>query len=71
VRGDEFTGFQRREAGGRGGPAYRLRSGLKLKTRFVSDQRAGGGDGGGDADAGEGAREGAVVRADMVAVVKR
>jgi hypothetical protein len=44
---------------------------LKLKTRFVSDQRAGGGDGGGDADADSGVREGAVVRVDMVAVVRR
>jgi hypothetical protein len=69
VRGDEFTGFHRREAGGRAGPlAYtgRLRSGLKLKMRFVSDQRAGRGDGGGGA--GEGERAGAVVRAGMMGV---
>jgi hypothetical protein len=71
VRGDELTGFQRREAGGRGGPAYRLRSGLKLKTRFVSDQRAGSGDAAGGTDAEEDGREGAVVRAEIVAVVVR
>jgi hypothetical protein len=46
VRGDEFTGFQRREAGRRGGPSERK---LRLKMRFVSDQRAGTGDVGGDA----------------------
>lgn len=70
MRGDEFTGFHRREAGGRGGPAYRERRGLRLKMRFVRDQRAGrGDDGGGGADADEGEREGAVVRCEMFAVV--
>lgn len=40
---------------------------MKLKMRFVSDQRAGRGDGGGGA--GEGERAGAVVRAGMMGVV--
>jgi len=48
ARGDEFTGFQRREAGWRGGPWYSERR-LRLKMRFVSDQRTGGS---GDAGAG-------------------
>jgi hypothetical protein len=62
VRGDEFTGFQSREAGWRGGPVYKERSGLKLKMRFVSDQRAGSGDGGvGGANADRGERGGAVI----------
>jgi hypothetical protein len=43
VRGEELTGFQRREAGRRGGPWYSERR-LRLKMRFVSDQRAGTGD---------------------------
>jgi hypothetical protein len=71
VRGDEFTGFQRREAGGRGGPWYSERR-LRLKIRSVSDQRAAGTAGGEDgADAIEGGREGAVVleKAMMVEVV--
>lgn len=42
ARGELFCGFQRREAGGRGGPAgwYRPRR-LRLKMRLVSDQRCG------------------------------
>jgi hypothetical protein len=44
ARGELFCGFQRREAGGRGGPGvaagYRPRR-LRLKMRFVSDQRWG------------------------------
>lgn len=71
MRGEEFTGFQRREAGGRGGPdaTYSERRGLKLKMRFVRDQRWGrGDDGGGGADADEGEREGAVVSAGIFAV---
>jgi hypothetical protein len=45
---------------------------LRLKMRFVSDQRAGNGDGGGGgADAVEGVRERAVVTFGMVAVVVR
>lgn len=46
ARGELFCGFQRREAGGLGGPAlalagYRPRR-LRPKMRFVSDQRWGG-----------------------------
>jgi hypothetical protein len=61
ARGDELTGFQRRDAGWRGGPWYSERR-FRLKMRFVSDQRAGtGDDGAGGADEAEGVRGDVVV----------
>lgn len=64
VRGEELTGFQRREAGGRGGGERRLR----LKRRFVSDQRAGAEEDGSVEEAGgaDGADEAAGVRGGAV-----
>lgn len=67
VRGDELTGFHRRDAGGRGGAVVYSERKLRLKRRLVRLQRAGSGgsgaDGLGDDGGGPTAAVDAVVRA--------